>query len=41
MKISDLTRSDKEKLAAVCAVFAIMLALGVALVSCSADVSAG
>lgn len=41
MKISDLTRSDKGKLAAVCAVFAIMLALGVALVSCSADVSAG
>lgn len=41
MKISDLTRSDKRKLAAVCAVFAIMLALGVALVSCSADVSAG
>lgn len=41
MKISDLTRSNKGKLAAVGAVFAIMLALGVALVSCSADVSAG
>lgn len=41
MKISDLTKSDKGKLAAVCAIFAIMLALGVALVSCSADVSAG
>ena len=41
MKISDLTRSDKGKLAAVCAVLAIMLALGIALVSCSADVSAG
>lgn len=41
MKISDLNRSDKGKLAAVCAVLAIMLALGVALVSCSADVSAG
>lgn len=41
MKITDLTRSNKGKLAAVGAVFAIMLALGVALVSCSADVSAG
>lgn len=41
MKISNLTRSDKGKLVAVCAVFVIMLALGVALVSCSADVSAG
>ncbi len=41
MKISDLNRSDKGKLAAVCAVLAIMLTLGVALVSCSADVSAG
>lgn len=41
MKFSDLTRSDKGKLAAVCTVLAIMLALGVALVSCSADVSAG
>lgn len=41
MKISDLTRSNKGKLAAVGTVFAIMLALGVALVSCSADVSAG
>lgn len=41
MKISDLTRSDKGKLAAVCTALAIMLALGVALVSCSADVSAG
>ena len=35
-----MTRTDKGKLAAVCAVLAIMLALGVALVSCSADVSA-
>lgn len=41
MKFSDLTRSDKGKLAAVCAALAIMLALGVALVSCSGDVSAG
>ncbi len=41
MKISDSTRSDNGKLAAVCAVLAIMLALGVALVSCSSDVSAG
>lgn len=40
MRINDLTRTDKGKLAAVCAVLAIMLALGVALVSCSADVSA-
>lgn len=40
MKISDLTRSDKRKLAAVCTASAIMLALVVALVSCSADVSA-
>lgn len=40
MKISDLTRSDKGKLAAVCTASAIMLALVVALVSCSADVSA-
>ena len=41
MKFSDLTRSDKGKLAAVCTALAIMLALGVALVSCSEDVSAG
>lgn len=41
MKFSDLTRSDKGKLAAVCAILAVMLALGVALVSCSDDVSAG
>lgn len=41
MKISDLTRSDKGKLAAVCAALAVMLALGIALVSCSGVVSAG
>jgi len=41
MEISDLTRSDKGKLAAVCAALAVMLALGVALVSCSGVVSAG
>ncbi|RDB97785.1 hypothetical protein [Eggerthella lenta] len=41
MKFSDLTRSDKGKLAVVCAALAVMLALGVALVSCSTDVSAG
>lgn len=41
MKISELTRSDKGKLAAVCAALAVMLVLGVALVSCSGDVSAG
>lgn len=40
MKISDLTRSDKGKLAAVCAALAVMLALGIALVSCSGAVSA-
>lgn len=41
MKFSELTRSDKGRLAAVGAVMAVMLALGVALVSCSGDVSAG
>lgn len=41
MKFSDLTRSDKGMLAAVCTALAIMLALGVALMSCSADVGAG
>lgn len=41
MKFSDLTRSDKRKLAAVCTALAIMLAMGVALVSCSGDVSTG
>lgn len=40
MKISDLTRSDNGKLAAVYTALAIMLALGVALVSCSDDVNA-
>lgn len=40
MKISDLTRCNKGKLAAVCAVLAIMLALGVTLVSCSSNVNA-
>lgn len=41
MKFSEFTRSDKGKLAAVCTALVIMLALGVALVSCSGDVSAG
>lgn len=41
MKFSDLTRSDKGKLTAVCAALIAMLALGIALVSCSGDVSAG
>lgn len=41
MNIRDLTRRDKGKLAAVCTALAIMLALGVALVSCSANVSVG
>lgn len=40
MKISEFSRSDKGKLAAVCAVLIAMLALGIALVSCSGDVSA-
>lgn len=40
MKISELTRSDKRKLAAVCTALAVMLALGFALVSCSEDVNA-
>jgi hypothetical protein len=40
MKISELTRSDKGKLAAVCAVLIALLALGVAFVSCSGDVNA-
>lgn len=41
MKFSELTGSDKGKLAAVCAALAVTLALGVALVSCSGDVNAG
>lgn len=41
MKISELARSDKGKLAAVCAVLIAMLALGVAFVSCSGDVNTG
>lgn len=41
MKISDLTRSDNGKLAVVCMALAVMLALGLALVSCAGDVSAG
>ena len=41
MKFSELTRSDKGKLAAACAILAVMLALCIALVSCSGDVSAG
>lgn len=40
MKISELTRSDKGKLVAVCVALIAMLALGVALVSCSGDVNA-
>lgn len=40
MKISEFSRSDKGKLAAVCAVLIAMLDLGIALVSCSGDVSA-
>lgn len=40
MKISDLTRSDKGKLVAVCVALIAILALGVALVSCSDDVNA-
>lgn len=41
MKFSKLNGSDKGKLAAVCAVLVVMLILGIALASCSADVSAG
>lgn len=40
MKISELTRSDKGKLVAVCVALIAMLALGVAFVSCSSDVNA-
>lgn len=41
MKFSELTRSNKGKLVAVCAVLIAILALGVAFVSCSGDVNAG
>lgn len=40
MKISELTRSNKGKLVAVCAVLIAILALGVVFVSCSGDVNA-
>lgn len=40
MKISELTRSDKGKLVAVCVALIAILALGVAFVSCSGDVNA-
>ena len=41
MTIGEMAGSKNVKPAAVCAILAVMLALCIALVSCSGDVSAG